>query len=167
MPLPVKKATPSFEAAPMLMALIPALGLLIYAGWGAAPAPPKPKVAAALTGSQYEAIVAELAGKAHEAEKLYAEGKAAEAGALVQDGEKLATKVMSVPRPTLAATEAASDIDHLYGRMLAARHEYGWARLQFQKNLARWKYWKPPTEESARRIQQARDAIADCDKHIK
>jgi hypothetical protein len=34
----------------------------------------------------------------------------------------------------------------------------------FQKNLARWRNWKPETAETARRSQQAKDEIAECDR---
>lgn len=149
----------------MLMALVAAIGFLVYAGCDTTPKPTKPR-AAALSPTWYEDAVNELTTTAREADKLFAAGKADDAAALVQKGEKLATKVLGVPRPSLAATEAASDIDHLYGRMLASNHKYGWARLQFQKNLSRWKYWKPATEDTARRLRQAQAAIADCDKHI-
>jgi hypothetical protein len=165
MPRAIRKATPTFEAAPMLMALVAAIGFLVYAGCDTTPKLPKPR-AAALSPTWYEDAVKELTDTARAAQASFSAGKGDEASALVQKGEKLATKVMSVPRPTLAATEAASDIDHLYGQMLASNHKYGWARLQFQKNLSRWKYWKPATDESARRLRQAQAAIADCDKHI-
>ena len=36
----------------------------------------------------------------------------------------------------------------------------------FQKNLVRWKYWKPQTPDTAGRLKQAQDAIAECDRRI-
>lgn len=169
----------------MLMALIPALGLLIFAVWDSSPQPARAAKAGApragqvgsakapepppppINSPQYDALVAELAGMGREAQRLFAAGKIAESGEVVTKGEALASKVLSVPRPTLAATEAAGDMDHLYGKILSANGKYGWARLQFQKNLVRWKYWQPQTDETARRMREARDAIAECDKHIK
>ncbi len=62
--------------------------------------------------------------------------------------------------------EAASDLDQLYGRMLFAEQNYGWARLQFQKNVARWRNWRPPTPETARRLKLAASAIAECDRQL-
>ena len=44
--------------------------------------------------------------------------------------------------------ETVSDLDQLYGQMLLANRNYGWARLVFQKNRARWKTWKPATSET-------------------
>jgi hypothetical protein len=61
---------------------------------------------------------------------------------------------------------AVSDLDRLYGRMLLANRNVGWARLTFQKNLARWRNWRPETADSARRLQQAKDDIAECDKRL-
>ena len=101
-----------------------------------------------------------------EAESLFRSGKRDQAAATIQKAEPLMNRLVSVPRPTLAATEAASDLDQLYGRMLLSNRHYGWARLQFQKNLARWKYWRPQTPETARRFKQAQDAIAECDRHL-
>jgi hypothetical protein len=50
--------------------------------------------------------------------------------------------------------------------MLLANRHYGWARLQFQKNVARWKHWMPQTKETARRLKQAESAIAECDRRL-
>ncbi|MDE3197200.1 MAG: hypothetical protein KGN84_12700 [Acidobacteriota bacterium] len=88
------------------------------------------------------------------------------ASALIQRGEPMAARLLAVPRPTLEATEAASDLDELYAQMLFSNSNYGWARLMFQKNLSRWKYWKPATPETERRLKRARDQIAECDRKI-
>jgi hypothetical protein len=63
--------------------------------------------------------------------------------------------------------EAASDLDDLYARMLLANHREGWARLFYQKNVTRWKTWKPPTDETARRLKQAQAGIVECDRRLK
>ncbi len=99
-----------------------------------------------------------------EAEALLKAGKRDQAGAVIQQAEPLMSRILAVPRPTLAATEAASDLDDLYGRMLLANRHYGWARLEFQKNFARWKRWEPRTADSERRLAQAEKAIAACDR---
>jgi len=75
-------------------------------------------------------------------------------------------RVLAAQHPTLGAMEAASDLDQLYGQMLFANHNYGWARLFFQKNTARWKLWKPQTPETLQRLKQAEDAIVQCDARI-
>jgi hypothetical protein len=62
--------------------------------------------------------------------------------------------------------EAVSDLDHLYGRMLVSNGYYGSARLLFQKNVTRWKTWKPPTPDTDRRLKEAETAIAECDRHM-
>lgn len=100
------------------------------------------------------------------AEGLLRSGKFEEVAAIITEGQPLMTRLLSVSRPTLAAVEAASDLDDLYGRMLLANRHYGWARMFFQKNLARWKNWTPQTEETARRKQVAESAIAECDRLI-
>jgi hypothetical protein len=101
-----------------------------------------------------------------QASELIHRGKSAEAAALIVKGEALSKRLISVPRPTLAATMAASDLDELYGRMLYSNRNYGWARLMFQKNLARWKYWEPRTPETEQKLKQAEADIAECDRHM-
>lgn len=114
----------------------------------------------------YGQAVAELTALNRDAESAFSNGKPDQAAALIEKGQPLMARVLTVARPTLQATIAASDLDQLYGRMLLANRHYGWARLQFQKNLARWKHWQPRTPDTARRQQQAEDAIAECDRHI-
>jgi len=103
----------------------------------------------------YGEAVTQLAALDRQAESLYQSGQSDEAAALVTKGESVATRILDVPRPTLAAMETVSDLDQLYGQMLLANRNYGWARLVFQKNRARWKTWKPATS-----------AIAECDRHL-
>ena len=85
---------------------------------------------------------------------------------MITRGQPLITKVLAAPHPTLAAMETASDLDQLYGRMLLANKNYGWERMQFQKNRSRWVNWRPQTEGTARRKKQAEAAIAECDRAL-
>jgi hypothetical protein len=103
---------------------------------------------------------------ARDAEAAFEAGRAQEASKIITDSQPLSNRLLSVPHPPVAAMEAASDLDELYGRMLMADKRYGWARLQFQKNVTRWKYWQPRTAESERRLKQAQDAIAECDRKL-
>jgi len=114
----------------------------------------------------YAQTVQQLAAMNREAEDDFAKGRKDEAAKLIVDGEPLVSRLLDVPQPTVAAAEAASDLDDLYGRMLLSNRHYGEARLLFQKNLSRWKHWQPQTPETARRLQQAASAIAECDRHI-
>ena len=88
------------------------------------------------------------------------------AAAIVTQGQPLIQRLLSVPRPTLAAMEAVSDLDQLYGQMLLGNRHYVWARVLFQKNLTRWTLWTPQTADTVRRLNIARGAIAECDRHI-
>ena len=36
--------------------------------------------------------------------------------------------------------------------------------LLFQKNVTRWKTWKPQTPETERRLKEANADIAECDR---
>jgi hypothetical protein len=114
----------------------------------------------------YSRAVEQLAAANREAKSLLKSGKPDAAAAVIQNGEPLASRLLSVPKPTLAAMEGASDLDELYGRMLLSNRNYGWARLFFQKNLARWKNWMPQTPETASRLKEAQAAIAECDRRL-
>jgi hypothetical protein len=133
-----------------------------------APAPPpvqqaKPDPTAE---SWYAPAVDRLAANARDAQTLLKRGRADDAAKVITDAQPLLNRVISVPRPTLAAMQAASDLDDLYGRMLLANSNSGWARLQFQKNVTRWKHWQPQTADSAARLKAAQSAIAECDRQI-
>ncbi|MES1260641.1 MAG: hypothetical protein ABUS49_02810 [Acidobacteriota bacterium] len=140
--------------------------LALLAGCGTAPAPVESVKRQPVDEPWYAEAVTQLNEIDREAESLFQRGKPDDAAARIQQGEPLASRLLSVPRPTLQATEAASDLDQLYGRMLLSNRRYGWARLQFQKNLARWKHWQPSTPETERRLRLAQAAIAECDRHI-
>ncbi len=85
---------------------------------------------------------------------------------LLQAGQfDQASAIVTQSQP-LAAMEAAADHDDLSGRLYIHNQRWGWARMTFQKNLIRWKAWKPQTPETAARIKAASEAVAECDKHM-
>jgi hypothetical protein len=127
--------------------------------------PPAPQ-ADVTTQAWYKDAVAQLAANAHAANEAFANHKADDAAALIEKGTPLETQVLGVPRPTLAAMEAASDLDDLYGRMLLSNQHYEWAMFLFQKCSARWKYWQPQSEETARRMKLADGEIAECNRRM-
>jgi hypothetical protein len=122
---------------------------------------PKPDVTAE---AWYGETVEHLQAAARQAEDLYRKGRPDEAAGVITRAEPDVKRVLEAPHPTLGAMEAASGLDSLYGRMLMANRHYGWARLTFQKNAARWRYWSPRTPESERRLREANEAIAECDR---
>lgn len=103
---------------------------------------------------------------AKQADGLFKAGKGDDAAAVIQKAQPLQKRVLEVSHPTLAAAQAASDLDDLYGRMLLSNHHYGWAQMMFQKNLSRWKHWDPQTEDTARRFKLAESEIAECTKKM-
>ena|SRR5579862_3311707 len=137
----------------------------LLAGCFSEPPPPGPK-ADPVKESWYGETVTQLAAMDRDAADFFHKKKEDEASALIQKGEELSARLLAVPHPTLAATEAASDLDELYGQMLFSNRNYGWARLLFQRNVARWKNWTPKTEDSAKRLKEAQDEIAECDRRI-
>lgn len=114
----------------------------------------------------YRQTTAELAGMNRDARVLFAKGRKDEAAALIVKGEELSKRLLGVREPTLEATAAASDVDELFGQMLFSNRNYGWARLLFQKNVARWKYRRPQTPETEARMRQAQEEIEQCDREI-
>jgi hypothetical protein len=114
----------------------------------------------------YGQAVIDLAAINHQANDLFHKGKQDDAAALIENGETLSKRLLAIPHPTLAAVEAASDLDQLYGEMLFSNHNYGWARLMFQRNVARWKNQTPETAETVTRLKAAEEAIDRCDRRI-
>ena len=146
------------------MRLLAVIAAVLLAACSSAPVqPPKPDP---VKKAWYGQTVEQLATLNRDAEGLLQGGKADEAAALITQGQPIMSRLLSVPQPTLPAVEAASDLDHLYGRMLLANRHYGWARLQFQKNLARWRNWQTQTPDVIRRRKLAETSIAECDRHL-
>jgi len=114
----------------------------------------------------YRTATEQLASLSRSANDAYGQGQADAASKLVEQGETVAARLLAVPRPSLPAALAASDLDDLYGRMLFKNRHYGWARLQFQKNLARWRHWQPHTADTEQRLRAAQSAIDNCDRKI-
>ena len=144
-----------------LLGLLAALIACAPAPRPADPAKPDPS-----SEAWYGETTEQLAAMDREAERLFDRREFDSAAAIVTQGQSLQSRLLAVPRPTLEAMQAASDLDDLYGRMLLRNGRYGWARSFFQKNAARWKHWKPQTPVSARELQKALSAIADCDRHL-
>lgn len=141
--------------------------VLLLAGCGV-PTQSSAPTPAAKADPTSEAWYAETIGKLkamnREAETLFQEGKQDPAAALILKGQPLANRLIAVPRPTFDGMEAASELDDLYARMLVSNRNYGWARMFYQKNYARWKNWKPQTEQTASYLKRAREGISVCDK---
>jgi hypothetical protein len=148
--------------------VLAAFAAVLLAGCASAPVPapvekPKPDPA---KEAWYGPATDELVILNRDAEDLLKRGKPEEAAALVTKGQPMMNRLLTAPRPTLAAMEAVSDLDDLYGRMLLSNRNYGWARLQFQKNVSRWKNWTPQTPETARRRKLAESELAGCDRAL-
>jgi len=137
---------------------------MMLAGCGSGRAPSE--AADATREGWYAKTVEQLAAIDKEAESDFQAGKPDQAAALIEKGLPMEEKLVSVNHPTLEAAEAASDLDDLYGRMLLSNRHFGWARLQFQKNLSRWKHWSPQTVDTVRRVQQAAAEITECDRRM-
>ena len=140
--------------------------VLALTGCGPKPAPaPQPKPDPTKE-AWYGETTKQLAMLAREADAAFQRGQKEQTAALIEKGQPLIHRLLSAPYPTLEAMEAVSDLDELYGRMLLSNGRYAWARVFFQKNLTRWSLWKPRTADTQRRLETAKGAAAECDRHI-
>jgi hypothetical protein len=114
----------------------------------------------------YGENISQLAAMSSEAETLLHHNAPDRAAAVITQSQPMIQRLLSVPRPTLAAMEAVSDSDQLYGQMLIGNRHYVWARVFFQKNVTRWTLWKPQTADTVRRLKIAHAGIAECERHI-
>jgi hypothetical protein len=137
--------------------------LLLLTSCGSVPSPPARDTS---LPAWYASTLDQLTALNRQAEDSFKKGHSDQAAAAIKEAQSLSARVLSVPQPGLAGVEAAADVDDLYGRMLLANRNYGWAQMFFQKNRSRWKNWKPQTPETERRFKQAESEIAECDKHI-
>jgi hypothetical protein len=119
-----------------------------------------------VTEEWYPKAVTDLAAINRRGEELFRKGDRDQAGTLVTEGQVLQGKLLAAPKPTLEAMQASSDLDDLYARILLANSNVGWARLVYQKNLVRWRVWKPQTPETERRRKQAEAGIRECDRRL-
>ena len=131
---------------------------------GCTPEPPRGGDAA-LPG-WYQKSVNQLVEMNRSADRFFQDGKGDQAATLIEQAQPLVSRLLNVPKPSLAAVEAASDLDDLYGRMLLSNRHYAWAITMFEKNRARWKNWSPQTPETARRLKLAEKAIEECDRRM-
>ena len=139
---------------------------ILCGGCGPAPAPVAAVQADQAKSADYLRAVEQLNAMNREAEAAYHAGNSDLAAKIMDQEKPVVSRVLSVPKPTLGATEAASDLDQLYGTMLLKNRHYGWARILFQGDAARWKHWQPATEDSARRLKLAESGVAECDRHL-
>lgn len=129
--------------------------------------PPQTQAAPDLTAEAwYATATAQLAAINREAEAHFRAGRFDETAAAITKGQPLQARLLEATRPTLAAMEAAADLDDLYGRMLLHNGNVGYARSTFQKNVVRWKTWKPRSAETERRLKAAVAAVAECDRRL-
>jgi hypothetical protein len=137
----------------------------LLAGCGPAPTAQAPKTDPT-TEAWYADGTKRLTSMDRAAEQYFQAGRKDEAAAIIQSGVPLQDRLLAAPRPTLEAMEAIADLDRIYGKMLISNGYFGEARLLFQKNITRWKVWKPQTAETERRLKEANSDIAECDKHM-
>ena len=145
---------------------LPVLLALVLLGCAEEPAPKTAAPRDPTTEPWYGEAVQELTSLNDQAREAIRRGRKDDASIIIQKGETISARLLAAQHPTLEATVGASDVDQLYGEMLLSNRNYGWARLFFQKNLSRWKLWRPQSGDTARRVKLAADEIAECDRRM-
>ncbi|MBC7925122.1 MAG: hypothetical protein H7039_05645 [Bryobacteraceae bacterium] len=140
--------------------------VLAVACCGTAPDPEVPLKTDPTATPEYKDAIQELTTRCESAETLVKARKWEAASDLLQGNQPLVSLLLSVPYPAVAAAEAVSDHEDLYGRMLLRNKHYGDARFLFQKTMVRWLSWKPETEETRRRLAKAQAWILECDRNL-
>ena len=143
-----------------------ALAAFLFAACSPPPPPPVQSRPDPVREAWYSQTVEALSATVRDARTALRRGHPDRAAALITQGQPLSRRLLSAPKPTLPAMEAVSDLDQLYGQMLLANRHYVWARDLFQKNVTRWTAWKPRTPDTLRRLQEARSALAECDRRM-
>ena len=156
------RSIPHRDSAVWLISAVFVLALMHIA---CAPGPPsKPLYIDPSEEPGYAETVAALQAKNREAQQHLAAGKRSEAAAVVKEALPLSKELLRSSRPPLEAMEAVSDLDHIYATLLLENRHIVFARQLFQNNLARWRSWKPETEETRRRLERAQEGIRRCDE---
>ena len=148
-----------------MIARLATVALLLLAGC-ATSGPVEKKKPDPTRETAYGDAVEQLTAINLKAADLWKRGKSDEAAAAITSGQPVQARLLAAPQPTLAAMEAASDLDELYARMLQSNGHEGWARMLFQKNVVRWKAWRPQTAATERRLREAQQAVAECDRRL-
>lgn len=129
-------------------------------------APPSVPTSDPTVETWYTETVEKLESLTMKAKAHFEAGRSSEAAQLIKEGVPLSKQILEIPRPNLRAMQAASDLDQLYGDMLRTNRHFGYAREFYQRNAARWRHWKPQTDDTLRRLKEANDAIARCDEQM-
>jgi hypothetical protein len=136
--------------------------LAILSGCGGGAPPPAAPPTDETKEPWYAETVARVTDATKRAADAFEHGKPDDASSLILQAEPQANQLLTVLHPTLEATIAAADLDALYARMLFSNNHFEWAQFLYQKNVARWKYWKPQTPDTDRRLKEAQAQVEKC-----
>ncbi|HEU5021693.1 MAG TPA: hypothetical protein VFT60_07370 [Bryobacteraceae bacterium] len=136
--------------------------LAILSGCGGGAPPPSAPPPDETKEPWYAETVARVVDATKRATDAFEHAKPDDASSLILQAEPQAKQLLSVLHPTLEANIAAADLDALYARMLFSNNHFEWAQFLYQKNVARWKYWKPQTPDTERRLKEAEAQVEKC-----
>lgn len=119
-----------------------------------------------MTDSGYRATLDQLRALNAQAQSHWRNGEKPLTAAVLKEAQPLAKELLDVRRPPREAFEAVSDFDQLYAAVLLANGHTVWARQIFMTDAARWRNWKPRTEDTERRLRAAERGAAEADRKM-
>jgi len=114
----------------------------------------------------YRDALAQLRNWNAEAAAHWQKGEKDLAAAALKQAQPLAKELLDARRPPREAFEAVSDFDQLYAAVLLANGHTVWARQIYMTNAVRWRNWKPETEDTRRRRDEAERGVAEADRKL-
>ncbi len=114
----------------------------------------------------YRDALAQLRKWNAEAATHWQKGEKDLAAAALKQAQPLAKELLDARRPPREAFEAVSDFDQLYAAVLLANGHTVWARQIYMTNAVRWRNWKPETEDTRRRRDEAEKGVAEADRKL-
>lgn len=154
------------KAWPKLSALAPALLFLALSACTLRDTPVLVPPADPMQNESYRDALAQLLKWNAEATAHWKKGEKDLAAAALKQAQPLAKELLDARRPPREAFEAVSDFDQLYAAVLLANGHTVWARQIYMTNAVRWRNWKPETEDTRRRRDEAEQGVAEADRKL-
>ena len=136
---------------------------LLLSGCGSGPAP---QPADPTTEAWYGATVQGLESLNRDAEEALAAKNPDKAATAVTSGLALEKRLLSVRKPTFAAAEAVTDLDRLYRTDAAGEPALRLGSTDVPEEPGAVEELAAGIDKTARRVQQAKDDIAECDRGL-
>ncbi len=153
-------------AWPKLPAIAAALLLLVLSACTKRDNPALVPPADPMQQESYREALSQLRNWNAEAAAHWQKGEKDLAAAALKQAQPLAKELLDSRRPPREAFESVSDFDQLYAAVLLSKGHTAWARQIYMTNAVRWRNWKPETEDTRRRREEAEKGVAEADRKL-